>query len=95
MLARLASEQAAGRRDSFDQLKEFLTNSGRGTPYAEVANQLGMSEAAVKVSVHRLKRRYRELLEQEIGNIVSSPDQIAEERRHLLQALSYPALGTA
>jgi RNA polymerase sigma-70 factor (ECF subfamily) len=42
----------------------------------------------VKVAVHRLRRRYRELLEEEIANTVSSPEEIAEECRHLLKVLS-------
>jgi RNA polymerase sigma factor (sigma-70 family) len=89
VLNRLAAEQRrAGRRSQFDHLKEFLTSGSRGTPHAEVARALGMSAAAVKVAVHRLKRRYRELLEEEIATTVSTPEQIAEERRHLLEALA-------
>jgi RNA polymerase sigma-70 factor (ECF subfamily) len=87
VLSRLREEQR-GNIQSFDALKESLTSAGRGTPYAELAGRLGTSEGAVKVAVHRLRRRYRELLEEEIANTVSSPEEIAEERRHLLKVLS-------
>ncbi len=89
VLSRLRDEQAAaGRLDAFEQLKEFLLAGGRGTPYQEVATRLEMSEGAVKVAVHRLRQRYRELLEEEIGNTVGSPEEIEEERRYLLAVLS-------
>lgn len=86
---RLRDEQsAAGKCEQFEQLKECITAAGRGTPYAELAERLGTSEGAVKVMVHRLRQRYRELLEEEIANTVASPEEIDEERRHLLAALS-------
>ena len=89
VLARLEAEQReAGRAKLFEELKPSLIGGGRGTPYSEIARALGLSEAAVKVAVHRLKRRYREILELEIANTVASPEQIAEERRHLLAAVS-------
>lgn len=89
VLARLREEQmSAGKSAQFEQLKECITAAGRGTPYAELATQLGTSEGAIKVMVHRLRQRYRELLEGEIANTVSSPDEIDAERRHLLAALS-------
>lgn len=89
VVARLQAEQAAaGRGAVFEQLKEFLTSPGRGTPYSELAARLGLSEGAVKVAIHRLRQRYRELLEEEISHTVSTPGEIQEERRHLLSALS-------
>lgn len=89
VLNRLQAEQeAAGRLDTFKELQPFLTAAGRGTPYAELAARLGTNEGAIKVAVHRLRRRYRELLEQEIANTVATPAEIDEERRYLLQVLS-------
>jgi len=89
VLSRLRDEQAAaGRLGAFEQLKEFLLAGGRGTPYQEVAARLGLSEGAVKVAVHRLRQRYRALLEEEIGNTVTSPQEVEEERRYLLAVLS-------
>jgi RNA polymerase sigma-70 factor (ECF subfamily) len=89
VLSRLREEQAAaGKLEAFGQLKEFLLAGGRGTPYAELAARLGMSEGAVKVAVHRLRQRYRELLEEEIANTVASQEEVEEERRYLLAVLS-------
>ena len=89
VVARLRDERAAvGKLDHFEQLKECITADGRGTAYAELAVRLGTTEGAIKVSVHRLRQRYRELLEQEIANTVASPEQIDEERRELLRALA-------
>lgn len=88
VLARLEAEQtAAGNASSFAVLKEFLTDGGRGTSHEEVGRRLGMSAGAVKVAVHRLRKRYRELLEEEIAHTVTSPEEVEEERRHLLAAL--------
>jgi RNA polymerase sigma-70 factor (ECF subfamily) len=87
VLAKLKTEQAAaGRLAIFTELQPVLTS--RGTPYAELAKRLGLTESAIKVAVHRLRQRYRELLEQEIANTVSSPAEIEEERRYLLRILS-------
>ena len=89
VVTRLRDEQfAAGKREQFEQLKECLTAGGSGQPYAELAGRLGTSEGAIKVMVHRLRQRYRELLQEEIANTVGSPEEIDEERRHLLAALS-------
>jgi RNA polymerase sigma-70 factor (ECF subfamily) len=89
VLARLEHEQAAaGRLAGFEQLKECLTSGGRGEPYAQLAAKLGMTEGAVKVAVHRLRQRYRQLLEEEIAHTVASPDEVIEERRYLLSVLS-------
>jgi RNA polymerase sigma-70 factor (ECF subfamily) len=89
VLSRLGDEQAAaGQEEVFHQLKEFLSAAGRGTPYAELAGRLGRSEGAVKVAVHRLRQRYRELLQEEIANTVTSPEEAEEERRYLLSVLS-------
>lgn len=89
VLARLREEQAAaGRLEDFDLLKDSLTAGERATAYAELAGRLKTSEGAVKVAVHRLRRRYRELLEAEIANTVSSPEEVIEERRYLFSVLS-------
>ncbi len=89
VVTRLRDEQAAaGKVTQFEQLKECITAAGRGTPYTELATRLGTTEGAIKVMVHRLRQRYRELLEAEIANTVSSPEEIDTERRHLLAALS-------
>jgi RNA polymerase sigma-70 factor (ECF subfamily) len=89
VLSRLRGEHAeAGRSAAFDALKEALVPGSGGPPYLELAARLGMTEAAVKVAVHRLRRRYRHLLEAEIANTVASPEEVAAERRYLLSVLS-------
>ena len=89
VVARLRDEQAdAGKLEQFEQLKECITSAGRGEPYAEIAARLGTSEGAIKVTAHRLRQRYRELLEEEIANTVATPGEVEEERRHLLMALA-------
>jgi RNA polymerase sigma-70 factor (ECF subfamily) len=89
VLARLQEEQIeAGQREAFEALKDSLTGGGGGLPYAELADRLGKTEGAVKVAVHRLRQRYRELLESEIANTVASPEEVAEERRYLLSVLT-------
>lgn len=89
VLARLGSEQAAaGRSAVFEELKGSLASGVCSAPYAEIGLRLGMNEGAVKVAVHRLRQRYRELLEDEIAQTVSSPEEVAEERRYLLAVLS-------
>ena len=89
VLGRLETEQtAAGNAAAFGVLKEFLTAAGRGTSHEDVGRQLNLSAGAVKVAVHRLRKRYRELLEVEISRTVTSPEEVEEERRLLLAALA-------
>jgi RNA polymerase sigma factor (sigma-70 family) len=83
VLARLEAETDAKQ---FAALKSFLTAGKESTPYAEVAGTLGTTEGAVKVSVHRLRQRYRKLLREEIAHTVASPLDVDEEIRHLFAA---------
>lgn len=86
---RLSSEnQAEGRAKEFDQLKFFLMVGKNDIPYAEAASKLALSEGNVRVMVHRLRRRYRELLQQEIVQTLSDPAQAAEEMQSLMAAFA-------
>jgi RNA polymerase sigma-70 factor (ECF subfamily) len=88
VLGRLREEfTSAGNAVQFDALKSYLTADSPAASYAAVAERLGMSEGAVKVSVHRLRKRYRELLREEIGRTVDDPVQIDAEIRDLFAAL--------
>ena len=88
MLQRLETEAAeSGRADLFRQIKGVLLGDRGGVPYAELGPQLGLSEAALTMTVHRLRRRYRELVREEIAHTVSRPVEIDEEMRHLFQVL--------
>ncbi len=89
VLRRLRKEYvASGREDLFERLKPTLTEASRGVRYAEIANQLGTSEGAVKVAVHRLRQRYRELLRAEIADTVASTEEVDDELRNLFAALA-------
>jgi RNA polymerase sigma factor (sigma-70 family) len=88
VISRLKMEMVAAGRDAyFERLKNYLTGDEPQLSYAQTATELGMSEGAVKVAVHRLRRQYRNLLRDEIAQTVSSPDEIDDELRHLWSAV--------
>jgi RNA polymerase sigma factor (sigma-70 family) len=89
-MARLRAEHAAaGRGELFEALRGCLGAGGRETgPYAGIGARLGMSEGAVKVAVHRLRRRYRDVLRAAIAETVADPSEVDDEIRHLMEALS-------
>src|SRR5262249_19335073 len=79
VLGRLRAEhEAAGKGPLFERLKRHLTGD-EGGPHARAAAELGMSEGAVKVAVHRLRKRYRELLRDEIAQTLEAPDEVEDE----------------
>jgi len=87
VLARLGDEfKAAGKEQEFEKLKPYLMADKGAIPYAETAGLMGMSDGAVKVAIHRLRRRFRELFRQEVAHTVEKPEEIDEEIRHLLAA---------
>ena len=89
VLSRLREEfHAAGKLELFDTLKQFLAGGTAKPAYHEVAKDLAMSEGAVKVAVHRLRRRYRKLLNEEIARTVVGPEALEDELGELLAALS-------
>lgn len=89
VFTRLRREQeAAGRGALFETLKFSLTGTRSAVPYADLADRLGLAESTVKVTVHRLRQRYRELLREEVGQTVARPDEVEEELRGLLRALA-------
>ena len=85
-LAQLEADYRS-RPEVYAQLKGFLTNPEDGSR-AQVAQALGMSDGAIKVAIHRLRGRFRELLRAEIARTVSAPHEIDDELRHLLQVLA-------
>jgi DNA-directed RNA polymerase specialized sigma24 family protein len=88
VMARLRDEfSQRGKASLFDQLKASLTGDRLDQPYAELARQLGVSESAVKVSVHRLRKRYRELLRDEVAQTVGDSSTTEDELRHLMGVL--------
>jgi RNA polymerase sigma-70 factor (ECF subfamily) len=88
VLARLREEFVREDRERvFARLKDFLGGAAAEAPYRQAAADLGMTEAAVKMAVHRLRRQYRRLLRAEIAQTVASPEEIDDEIRHLFAAL--------
>jgi RNA polymerase sigma-70 factor (ECF subfamily) len=89
VLRRLREEYTRdGKEKQFEQLKGTLTEASRLLPYAEIAARLATSEGAVKVAVHRLRQRYRELLRAEISDTVADAREIDDEIRNLFAALA-------
>jgi RNA polymerase sigma-70 factor (ECF subfamily) len=79
---------ARGKGELFDRLKGFLTGDSAGIQYREIAAATGMSEGAVKVAVHRLRRHFRDALVEEIAETVSDPAEIDAEIAYLQNAVS-------
>jgi RNA polymerase sigma factor (sigma-70 family) len=89
VITRLREEnQNEERAGHFEQLKSYLMVGASDIPYAAAADALAMSEGTVRVAVHRLRRRYRELLKQEIIQTLADPSQAEEEMRALMGAFS-------
>jgi RNA polymerase sigma-70 factor (ECF subfamily) len=87
VLTRLQDELViAGKASLFRSLKSTLTGV-KSISYAAIGAELGMTEGAVKVAAHRMRRRYRELLRQEIAQTVATPEDIGEEIDYLLSCL--------
>jgi RNA polymerase sigma-70 factor (ECF subfamily) len=88
VLDRLRDEWAqSGRARMFEALKSFLAGESSSISYDQAARQLGMTAGAIRVAVHRLRRRYRELVREEIARTVRDPDEIDAEIRDLFRAL--------
>ena len=83
-----AESDAAGQDAQFAALKPWLTPSGAALSQASVAAEMGLSEGAVKVAIHRLRRRFRELARSEIAQTMHDPAGLDDEMRHLVEALS-------
>jgi RNA polymerase sigma-70 factor (ECF subfamily) len=77
----------SGKSSLFEQLKVFLTGDNNGPRYADVGANVGLSEAAVKMAVSRLRRRYRQVLLTQIECTVPARDDVEDELRYLFAAL--------
>jgi RNA polymerase sigma-70 factor (ECF subfamily) len=87
VLARLRADYASdGQGALFDALQIYLTGDKGAVPYAEMAARLNLGQSALKMSIQRLRRRFGELLRQEILHTVSRPEEIDEEVRALFAA---------
>ena len=89
VLENLRAEHAdRGRLVIFEALQPHLTGEPAAEDYARLAATLGMETGALKVALHRLRRRFGELLRKEVAHTVSRPEDVAEEIRHLLAVLA-------
>ena len=76
-----------GRPENFERMKVFLLGPSEA-PYAAVAGEMNTSEGALKVAIHRLRKRYRELFRQEIADTVADPAEVESELRYLAAVLT-------
>jgi RNA polymerase sigma factor (sigma-70 family) len=76
-----------GRPEHFAKLKVFLLGQS-DAPYAALAHEMSTSEGSLKVAIHRLRKRYRELFRQEIADTVADPVEVESELRYLAAVLS-------
>ena len=79
---------AAGKERLFDELKGTLAGNVKEQSYKDIALRLSTTEGTIKVLAYRFRRRYRQLLCEEIGQTVAQPGQIEEEIRDLIAAVS-------
>lgn len=87
-LASLAAEYVqTGKTDHFNALKPWLVGEVESLSQPQAARQLGLTEGAVKVAIHRMRKRFRELVKAEIAHTVDHPDQVQDELRYLLEVL--------
>lgn len=89
VVARLAGEcERDGKAALFEPAKAFLTVGSDTLPYASAAAAAGLDEGAMRVAVYRLRKRYRELLREEITQTLADPARMEEEMRSLMAALA-------
>jgi RNA polymerase sigma-70 factor (ECF subfamily) len=87
-LAALQSEcESQGKAALFTEIRGLLSGESEAGIYSEIAQRLAMNEGAVRVAVHRLRKRYGELLRQEIAQTVDGAAEVEDELRYLLAAL--------
>jgi len=88
VLADLQAQHVSSERAKlFEHLKPYLTGDAHAPPHAQTAAELGMTEGAVQAAVHRLRRKYRELLRAHIEQTVESSEQVEDEIRELFRAV--------
>ncbi len=83
-ISRLEAEYAGG---NFDRLKECLTADRGETNYAALADAMGINEGAARVAVHRLRKRYRAVIREEVARTVADESDVDDEMRALMDAL--------
>ncbi len=85
----LAAEMTrAGKTRQFEALRPALLGEAERTPYAQIAADLGLTEEAARTAAHRLRRRYRELLCEEVARTLDDPREVDAEIRSLFASLA-------
>jgi RNA polymerase sigma factor (sigma-70 family) len=79
---------AAGKVALFEELRGLLWGGRGDVGYEAIGRKLGTTEGAIKVAVHRLRARFKECLHDEVAHTVARPEEVEDELRHLLSALS-------
>ena len=79
---------AGGKAEFFDLVKPHVWGDDQATPYAQLAAQLNMTVVGIKVTVHRLRQRYRDLLRAEIAHTVENASEVEDEIRYLINVMS-------
>jgi len=82
-----AEAETSGKRQQFDRVKGLLLGEDTDIGYRALAGELGTTEGALKVTIHRLRQRFKELLRNEIAHTVAHHDEVGDELRYLLAAL--------
>lgn len=87
-LSRLRQEfVAAGKGQQFEELKVLLSAEAEDGDYDAIATRLNMTRKSVAVAVHRLRKRYGDMVRREIADTVSSPTEVEDEMRHLIELM--------
>ncbi len=88
VLLRLKREQeSAGRAREFSELRPFLTGEQTQNSQADVARTLQLTPEAIRAAIYRLRKRYRQLLQDEVAQTVTSPDEVGDELQRLVAAV--------
>lgn len=89
VLQRLAGEyESSGRAALFAELRFAITGDKNAVPYAALAERLAMTDEALRMAVHRLRKRFRDVLRAEIAQTVADPKEVPLELEHLRRILA-------
>ncbi len=83
-----AEQLAEGKGETFERLKTFLAGTPPGTSQAAAAQSVGLTEGAFKVALHRLRRRYRDLIREEVAQTLDAGADVDDEIRAMFQSLA-------
>lgn len=82
-----AEYSKANNAKTFEALREFLPQGDGTTPYPAVAARLDVTDATLRLLIHRMRKRYGKLIEEEIAQTVSDPDDVEAELSHLMRVI--------